>query len=91
MDKRRVVISIYGQVQGVFFRSQARQKAEQLGITGHVENRTDGSVYIVAEGDYVKLQEFIRWNSEGPRFALIEKINVEWEKATGVFNKFEVR
>ena len=42
---RRIRIS--GQVQGVFFRESMRQQANQLGITGWVRNRNDGTVEAV--------------------------------------------
>ena len=47
---KHLEIKIFGKVQGVFFRSSARQKAGELGLSGFAENLADGSVEIEAEG-----------------------------------------
>ena len=44
-------IFISGRVQGVFYRDTMRQKARELGVTGFVMNKPDGSVYAEAEGE----------------------------------------
>ena len=54
-------IRIYGQVQGVFFRSYAKEVADRLGLVGWVKNNPDGSVETVAEGSKEKLEEFVKW------------------------------
>ena len=48
--RERIVLKIFGRVQGVFFRASVRAKAEELGLAGWVENMPDGSVKITAEG-----------------------------------------
>lgn len=40
----------YGDVQGVGFRYRAKYAAEQLGLTGWVENEDDGSVEMEIQG-----------------------------------------
>jgi acylphosphatase len=49
--KKHFNIRISGRVQGVFFRASTKAKAEELGISGFVQNEPDGSVYIEAEGE----------------------------------------
>lgn len=39
------------QVQGVFFRAGTIEEAKKLGVVGHVENASDGSVTGEAQGD----------------------------------------
>jgi acylphosphatase len=58
-------IKIFGQVQGVFFRGSAKQKAQDLGITGFVRNVL-GAVYIEAEGSEEALEQFLGWCRHGP-------------------------
>ncbi len=67
-------ITIFGEVQGVFFRSSAKEKAEELGVTGFARNDPDGSVYMEAEGGEKALEEFLAWCGKGPAGAKVEKI-----------------
>lgn len=69
-------IKVFGQVQGVFFRITAKEKAEKLGIKILAENKPDGSVYIDAEGEEEKLDKFIKWCHIGPSLAQVEKVEV---------------
>lgn len=84
----RVHLIISGDVQGMGFRAWARSQAQQLGLTGWVKNRDDGSVEIVAEG--AKVEEFIKRCQKGSEVAWVDKVNVEWQQATGEFMRFEV-
>ncbi len=56
MKRREYIIS--GKVQGVGYRSYAAQLAALHHITGFVENLSDGSVRIVAEGSDEELDLF---------------------------------
>lgn len=48
--RRQVRVRYEGEVQGVGFRYTARNLANQLDVTGGVENLPDGTVQLVAEG-----------------------------------------
>lgn len=87
----RVNIRVYGDVQGVGFRFTAIEVARDLGLTGWAKNNTDGSVEIVAEGPKERLENLISWAKKGPPLAGVEKVDVEWEEATGEFDDFTVR
>lgn len=91
MNKKQVILKIYGRVQGVFFRDSARIKARQLGLTGWVSNESDGVVKVVAEGEKKKLEELIKWCYNGPTIAQVDKINIQWQEATGQFEEFEIK
>lgn len=67
-------IKIYGLVQGVFFRANAKEEADKLGITGFAKNMPDGLVYIEAEGEKKNLDQFIKWCNKGPSMAQVEKV-----------------
>lgn len=69
-------IKIYGKVQRVFFRATAKEEAKKLGIKILAENKPDGSVYIEAEGEEEKLDEFIKWCHQGPDLAEVQKVEV---------------
>lgn len=88
--EQRVLILVKGRVQGVYFRALAMQTATELGIRGHVENLTDGSVRLVAEGTTENLEELIEWCGEGPPHAKVESVELKWLSAEGGFVDFRI-
>lgn len=81
-------IKIYGLVQGVFFRTSAKEKANDLNIKGFVKNMPDGSVYIEAEGNE-NISEFLSWCKKGPDCAKVEKIETSKGPLKN-FNEFKI-
>jgi len=49
-----VRIYVSGRVQGVFYRSNTRKKALELGLKGWVRNLPDGRVEAVVEGEEIR-------------------------------------
>lgn len=90
-NKERLVANLEGRVQGVGFRFFTRQNARRLGLTGWVRNDPDGSVTVVAEGDREQLEELARSIREGPRTAVVEQVDLEWEEPENSFSDFTVR
>ena len=84
-------VFISGRVQGVFFRANTRQKAENLGITGWVRNTSDGRVEALFEGEEEKLEGMIEWCKQGPSHANVENVEITEEKKGQNFNSFEIR
>ncbi|HEX5652159.1 MAG TPA: acylphosphatase [Chitinophagaceae bacterium] len=82
-------ITVRGKVQGVFFRQTTRDKAQELGIRGKVNNQADGSVAILATGPRDKLEELLRWCHEGPPRAQVEEV-IFYEMAPLEFAGFTV-
>lgn len=76
MEIKHLNIKIYGQVQGVFFRTSAKQQAEKLGIKVSPKNEIGGSVYIKAEGEKESLEKFVKWCHTGPPLARVDKVEV---------------
>ena len=72
-----IKLRIYGKVHRIGFRFSAMQKAYKIGVHGFVQNADDGSVYIEAEGEDEKLDEFIEWCKVGPLGARVDKIMME--------------
>lgn len=86
---KHYTIQVFGKVQGVFFRASTREKATELGISGWVKNKPDGSVLIEAEGPDDKLQSLLSWCRQGPPHANVKKV----EYADGElqnYDQFEV-
>lgn len=90
-EKLRVHIFVSGLVQGVFFRSETRAKARELGLFGWVRNLKDGRVEILAEGEKEKLEKLIGWAKTGPDSARIDGLGVEWSEYKGEFKNFEIK
>lgn len=81
---RQVRVRYEGEVQGVGFRYAARGIANQLGVTGGVENLNDGAVQLVGEGPEDVLKRLlmqIRVSRLGPH---IVREQVEWGPAQGL-------
>lgn len=87
---RRIECKITGRVQMVMFRDFANRHARKLGLTGWVQNISDGAVAITAEGSEQHLQEFIQRLWRGPLLARVEDVMVSWKDGTGEFEDFHI-
>lgn len=67
-------ITVFGKVQGVFFRAATKAVADQLGVRGFIKNKEDGSVYTEAEGDDFSMEAFLEWCNEGPQHAKVDRV-----------------
>ncbi len=84
-------IHIFGDVQGVGFRSFVKRKADSNFLTGFARNLSDGSVEIVAEGTEKNLENFLNAISKGPLFGSVTTVETKRVEASGLFIGFEVR
>ncbi len=75
-DFKTIELRIYGKVQGVWYRASTREKALQLGLSGYVMNKSDGSVLVQATGTENSLEELIDWCHRGPAEAKVEEVKV---------------
>ena len=91
MERARAHILVSGLVQGVFFRAHTTEEAKRLGLTGWVRNLPDGRVEAVFEGEKEKIQEMIRWAKKGPKFATVDKVDIEWQEYQGEYNNFKIK
>lgn len=67
---------IHGHVQGVFFRASAARRAGELGLTGWVRNRDDGTVEMAVEGDDDTVARMVAWAHEGSSGAHVTAVDV---------------
>jgi acylphosphatase len=85
----RVRVEVRGRVQGVFFRAEARARAESLGLSGWIRNERDGSVAAVFDGDAERVQSMVDWCRRGPAGARVDDVRVtdeaEAEEGRGGF------
>ena len=82
MIRRRVIV--HGRVQGVFFRDTTRRMARSRGLGGWVRNTPDGTVEAVFEGEGEAVEAMVQWSRDGPRGAVVERVEVTDEEPEGL-------
>ena len=90
-EKTRAHIFVSGRVQGVFFRQNAKEKADELGLFGWVKNLQDGRVEAVFEGEKEKMEKMIAWLRIGPPPARIDSAEINWQEYKDEFADFKIR
>jgi acylphosphatase len=83
-------IIVKGRVQGVFFRRNAQQKANELNIKGWIRNTDDENVEIMAQGDENNLQQFIEWCKEGPGRAEVKDVEIKDAGVNNSLSRFSI-
>jgi acylphosphatase len=90
VDLTSVRATVYGRVQGVFFRYFVARRASELGINGYVRNLPQGTVEVMAEGERKPLERLLGYLREGPPAAKVDKVAVEWGEYTGNYADFKI-
>lgn len=74
-----MTLIIKGKVQRVGFRYSVVDfvHSQNLPIVGHVRNKPDGSVHVLAQGDIESLKELHRFCTKGPPRAEVREITQE--------------
>jgi acylphosphatase len=75
-DVRTVTAIIRGRVQGVSYRAWTKDKAEGLGLSGSVRNRSDGSVEALFSGPAEAVERMLALCRKGPLLARVDDIAV---------------
>lgn len=82
---------VHGTVQGVGFRHSTVQRATELGLTGWVRNKSDGTVEVLAEGPRIRLESLLGFLHTGPPSASVVMVDTSWRPASEGYDTFEVR
>ena len=82
--------TVFGKVQGVWFRDKTRREAIKLKVTGWVKNIPDGTVYLEAEGEENNLQSLERWLHIGSPHSRVDRVDLQWSEPTNTYSTFEV-
>ena len=69
-----VRLRIIGRVQGVWFRGWAVDQARELGLSGWVRNRGDGSVEALLGGPESRVRSMIERCRRGPPAARVDRV-----------------
>ncbi|MEN6585394.1 MAG: acylphosphatase [Sulfuricella sp.] len=83
------LLRLYGRVQGVFYRESMCRKAAELGVTGWVRNRRDGTVEAMVQGDEEAVRRMLEWARRGPEMAQVTDMVVG--QGSGSYAEFERR
>ena len=86
---RRVHIVIKGQVQGVFFRTNLKELASQLNITGWTRN-INHEVEALLEGDDDSIADILIFCTKGTKNAKVKSIDLDEEPYIGEFDEFSI-
>lgn len=85
-------VTIYGRVQGVYFRYFVRSIARELGLKGYVRNLASGeAVEVQAEGEKRQLNKLLEQLKVGPAGARVVRVEVDWLDYSERFDDFSVR
>lgn len=81
----RGTLIVKGNVQSAGYRADVVKKAQKLGLRGFVENRPDGDVRIVCEGEKKNIGKLIKLAEMESIIAKVDSIKPTYEAATGEF------
>jgi acylphosphatase len=91
-DVAHFYATVYGRVQGVYFRYFVQNVAGRLGLKGYVRNLTSGdAVEVQAEGEKQQLNKLLEQLKVGPPRARVERVEVKWVDYSGQFIDFSIR
>jgi acylphosphatase len=91
-DMARLSATVYGRVQGVFFRYFIRNEARGLGLEGYVRNLASGdAVEVQAEGEKPQLDRLLEQLKVGPPGAWVKRVEIDWSDYSGQFTNFSIR
>ena len=91
-DGARLSATVYGRVQGVYFRYFVRNVARMLSLKGYVRNLASGdAVEVQAEGEKQQLHGLLEQLKLGPPGAWVKRVEVDWSDCSGQFIDFTIR
>lgn len=79
----RAHVFVSGSVQGVFFRHETYERATTRKVAGWVRNLPDGRLEAMLEGSKDAVTSMIAWCHQGPRWADVHSVEVEWLEPEG--------
>ncbi len=83
--------TVYGHVQGVYFRAFVHEHAHALRLTGWVRNiRGQAAVEVEAEGERSALERLLNELHQGPLGSRVDRVEVNWGEHGGRFSDFRV-
>lgn len=90
MSLVRAVITAEGKVQKVGYRDRVQEIARECKLVGKVENREDGTVEIICEGEKKVIEDFKRKIKIKDELIEVKNISAAYEESTGEFKYFKI-
>ena len=91
-DMAQLSVTVYGRVQGVYFRYFVRNTARGLNLKGYVRNLGSGdAVEVQAEGEKTQLDRLLEQLKTGPPGAHVKKVEIDWSDYSEQFTDFKIR
>ena len=88
----RLSATVYGRVQGVYFRYFVRNVARELTLKGYVRNLAGGdAVEVQAEGEKPQLDRLLEQLKLGPPGAWVRRVEIDWSDYSEQFENFNIR
>ena len=87
---KSIHLIVSGRVQGVFFRTNVKDKAIELGLNGYARNLADGNVKVIAEGDEEKINKLIKFIKNNPGHSKVREMKINHKEIKN-FKSFEIR
>ena len=78
-------------MQGVFFRSETKHKADSYGVKGWIRNLPDLRVEAVFEGEEEAIKVLVEFCKRGSSGARVKNVQLTWEPYTGKFEGFTIK
>ena len=76
-ERTAVFLTIYGRVQGVWYRGWTVDQARQLGLDGWVRNVRDGTVEALVAGPPAAISDMIARCRVGPSAAVVDTVETK--------------
>jgi acylphosphatase len=82
---------ISGRVQGVNYRATIMRWCRDRGLTGYIINRSDGTVYLLAQGASGELESLIQKCYAGPESAQVQSVSVKYSPLATGYPTFSIK
>ncbi len=86
MEEFHAIVS--GRVQMVMFRDFVTRKAKRVGVRGFVQNLSNGTVEVVAQGEKEALERLIAYLHKGSLLSSVQNVVIEWREPHKIFDAF---
>lgn len=88
--EKAFLITFYGKVQGVGFRSFVLGLAKRMNLSGFVKNTSAGNLEIFVQGPEEKLETFIFHCNNGPLLSKVINTSIKQLKTDNAIKDFKI-